>query len=128
MTRLGVYAGGLSVLAAPPLLNSWRAWWTGAPPGVSRVLAPRFGPRPPGAFRCGKGLWVAVAVHERSVWDRYATRRLYELLAEWRPARGSEAWRRQTMVTAALDELHPQARVVRHSVGARRVEIRGRVA
>ena len=69
-----------------------------------------------------------VAVHERSVWDRYATRRLYELLAEWRPARGSAAWHRQTTVTAQLDELHPRPQVVRHSVGARRVEIRGRVA
>jgi hypothetical protein len=71
-----------------------------------------------------------MAVHERSPWDRYAARKLYDLLAGWRPPRRSPAWDRQTTVTAALDELHPRRKtptpVTYHP--ARVMEIRGRVA
>lgn len=69
-----------------------------------------------------------MAVHERSVRDRYAARRLYALLAEWRPPRESPEEDLQAMVTAQLDELHPQPRVSRHSLESRRIEIRERVA
>lgn len=68
-----------------------------------------------------------MAVHERSVWDRTATRKLYDLLAGWRPPRRSPAWDRQTTVTAALDELHPKARVVTYR-RPRVIDIRSRVA
>jgi hypothetical protein len=68
-----------------------------------------------------------VAVHERSVWDRSATRKLYDLLAGWRPPRHSAQSDRQTTVTAALDELHPQARVVSYR-RPRVIDIRSRVA
>jgi hypothetical protein len=71
-----------------------------------------------------------VSVHQRSPWDRYAARKLYDLLAGWRPPRRSPAWDRQTTVTAQLDELHPRPKtptaVKYHR--PRVMEIRGRVA
>ncbi len=96
-------------------------------PGCVAGLGLPWSPAAPGAFPVRKG-WVGVAVHERSVWDRYATRRLYTLLAEGRPARGSEPWRRQTAITAQLDKWYPQRRVARHAVESRRIVIRGKVA
>ena len=54
-----------------------------------------------------------MAVHARSVWDRYSARRLHDLLAGWRPARRSPAWDRQTTITAALNEVHPRPRLTR---------------
>jgi hypothetical protein len=105
-------------------------WWFTvllAPPGVSRVQSLP-------VLICGPGglprrrVGAGVAVHERSVWDRYATRRLYALLVEWRPPKESPEEDLQAMVTAQLDELHPQPRVSKHSLESRRIEIRGRVA
>lgn len=69
----------------------------------------------------------AVAVHERSVWDRSAARKLYDLLAGWRPPRRSPAWDRQTTVTAALEELHPKLSVLAYR-RPRVIDIRGRAA
>lgn len=47
-----------------------------------------------------------MSVHSRSVWDRRATRHLYELLAPLAPPRGSDTADRQSKVTAWLDELY----------------------
>lgn len=107
-----------------------RYWWftvLPAPPGVSRIFPPQGTSCGPGASSTSKGV-AGVAVHERGGRDRYATQRLYALLAQWRPARGSEPWRRQTAVTAQLDELYPRRRVARHSIQSRRIEIRERIA
>lgn len=41
-----------------------------------------------------------------SVWDRPRIKRLYDLLADGRPPRGSDAADRQSEVTAHLNELH----------------------
>lgn len=71
---------------------------------------------------------AGVAVHERSARDRYAARRLYALLAGWRPPRESPEQDRQSTVTAKLDELHPRLRVSKHSLESRRIDIRRRVA
>jgi hypothetical protein len=72
-----------------------------------------------------------VAVHERSPWDRYAARKLYDLLAGGRPPRRSAASDRQTTVTAQLNELHPKRLKVPAALKYRRpriIEVRGRVA
>lgn len=72
-----------------------------------------------------------MAVHERWPGDRYATRKLYDLLAGWRPPRRSPAGERQTAVTAQLDELHPKTLTVPAALRHRRprvIEVRRRVA
>lgn len=81
----------------------------GTAPGALERFAPSVSLHPPGAGQ----LEALIGVHERSLRDRYATRKLYDLLAGWRPPRRSPAWDRQTTVTAQLNELHPKTRPVR---------------
>jgi hypothetical protein len=69
-----------------------------------------------------------VAVHERKPTDRYATRKLHDLLADCRWPRRSDQWERQTTVTAQLNELHPKKLPVLKWRQPRRIDIRGRVA
>lgn len=92
--------------------------------------------RPPRLYDCtpgGPSTWRRrlVAVHVRSVWDRYATRRLHDLLAERRWPRRSPQWDRQTTVTAQLNRLHPKRKAWAAAVTYRRprlIEVRRRVA
>jgi hypothetical protein len=110
--------------ASPPRFG-WVLGGIRCAPGRVAGLYLLWPPAAPGAFRVVE---AAVSVHGRSVRDRYAARRLYALLAGWRPPRESPEQDRQSTVTAQLDELHPRLRVSRHSLQSRRIEIRGRVA
>jgi hypothetical protein len=125
MTRSVVYGGDLPVARFPsPVERGSR--WDQVRPRACRGLWPSLvDPAAPGAFRVVE---AAVSVHGRSVRDRYAARRLYALLAGWRPPRESPEQDRQSTVTAQLDELHPRLRVSRHSLQSRRIQIHGRVA
>lgn len=101
------------------------------PPGrIERSAPPRLqGLHPRGPVN--SEALIRLAVHERWTGDRYATRKLYDLLAGWRPPRRSAAGDRQTAVTAQLDELHPKKLKapgwLRHH-RPRVIEVRRRVA
>lgn len=118
----------LSVPGCPFPVGHSMIWWLvtlgTAPGGVERFALLGLHCTPRGPVNWRRRL---VAVHARSVWDRYAARSLHDLLAGWRPRRRSPAAGRQATVTAALAELHPKQRTLKHH-RPRLIEIRRRVA